>query len=68
MIDTEGNEWLPVQEAARQLRVRPSVIWNWTSRGKVRSHRIGRTAHVHMGDATTAEHAWRARLASQTKG
>ena len=62
MIDPDGIEWLPVQRAARILRVRPSVIWNWTSRGKVRKHRIGRTAYIHMPDATAAEHAWRSRV------
>lgn len=62
MIDQDGTEWLPVQRAAHRLRVRPSVIWNWCSRGKVRKHRIGRTAYIHMPDATAAEHAWRARV------
>lgn len=65
LIDQDGTEWLPVQEAARRLRVRPSTIWNWTSRNKVRAHRFGRTSHIHMGDATEAEHAWRQRVAAK---
>lgn len=63
MIDEDGIEWLTVTEAARRFRVRPSVIWNWTSRGKVPSHRFGRTAYVRIPDVATAEHAWRKRVA-----
>lgn len=65
LIDHDGIEWLPVQQAARILRVRPSTIWNWTSRGRVRKHRIGRTAYIHMPDATAAEHAWRSRVTTR---
>lgn len=65
LIDEDGTEWLTVTEAARRLRVRPSTIWNWTSRGKVRAHRFGNTSHIHMGDATEAEYAWRQRIAAR---
>lgn len=68
MIDPQGTEWEPVDRAARILRVRPSVIWNWCSRGKVRKHRVGRIAYVHMADARAAEHAWRMRVTTPTKG
>ena len=64
MIDQNGIEWLTVTDAAKRLNIRPSRIWNWTSRGKVRKHRIGRTAYIHMPDAQTAEHAWRTRMTS----
>lgn len=67
MIDATGAEWLTVTEAARRLRVRPSAIRTWASRGKVRSHRMGRESFVHLGDVTTAEHAWRMRVAAKKK-
>ncbi|BDZ40807.1 hypothetical protein GCM10025865_01060 [Paraoerskovia sediminicola] len=64
MIDPDGAEWLTVTAAARAVRVRPSAIWNWCSRGKVRRQRLGRIAWVHMGDVRAAEHAWRKRMTS----
>lgn len=63
MIDQHGEEWLPVAEAARLVRVRPSAIRVWACRGKVRGHRLGRIAYVNMSDVQHAEHAWTARLA-----
>lgn len=67
MRDTNGEEWLTVTEAAKAVRVRPSTIWNWRSRGKVRGHRIGRHAYVHLGDVQHAEAEWRARVVARSR-
>lgn len=62
MIDGEGVEWLPVEQAARVVRVRVQTIRVWVHRGKVQ-----RLAdHVRMPDVMNAEHAWRERLAART--
>lgn len=66
MIDHDGTEWLPVSEAARAARVRESAIYVWIQRRKVRSHKIGRRAHVSMVDVMAAEHAWRKRVVAQS--
>lgn len=62
MIDADGVEWLPVHEAARGVRVRRSVIDNWTSRKKVRKVRIRGRAWVCMDDVRAAEAAWTRRV------
>lgn len=61
VIDPDGVEWVDIATAAHTARVRRSTIDNWTSRGKVRKHRTGRTVVVALTDVLTAEHAWRTR-------
>lgn len=62
MRDARGEEWLPVAEAALRVRVRPSAIYVWVQRRKVRAHRIGGRAYVAMPDVQDAELAWRQRV------
>lgn len=66
MIDTTGVEWLPVEEAARQVRVRVETIRVWVCRGRVRAYGSGAGKFIHMPDVMDAEHAWRVRLADRT--
>ena len=67
MIDTHGIEWLPVTEAAQRLDVKPSTVYAWLSRGKVRSHRIGGRAWVRVADLADAEHKTRGAFARQRR-
>lgn len=55
------ERWLPIDDAARQVRVRVETIRVWRTRGKVRAVGKGATVMVHMGDLLAAEHAWRVR-------
>lgn len=57
------DHWLPIHDAARQVRVRVETIRVWAVRGKVRTQGAGRSRIVHMGDLMAAEHAWRTRVA-----
>lgn len=63
VIDDNGDEWVTIADAAQRLRVRPSALYNWRSRGVIRGLRIGPVAYVNLTDAQAAEHAWRTRAA-----
>lgn len=67
MLDHDGVEWLPVAEAARRVRVRPSAIYVWVNRRTVRSWRHGGRAFVNMPDVMNAERAWRQRAQRRRK-
>lgn len=56
-----NDRWLPINDAARQVRVRVETIRVWATRGKVRTSGKGTHRLVHMGDLMAAEHAWRVR-------
>lgn len=62
MIGPDGEEWLTVADAARAVRVREETVEVWAYRRKVRSHKVGRTRWVHLGDVRHAEAAWRRRV------
>lgn len=61
------DRWMPIDDAARQVRVRVETIRVWATRGKVATRGRGATREVHMGDLLAAEHAWRVR-ARQRQG
>lgn len=62
MIAPDGSEWVPIADAAKRVRVRPSAIRNWASRGKVRAARVQGRTWVSMNDVAKAELAWRIRV------
>ena len=63
MIDIDGVEWLPVPDVAARLDVPVRLVYQWRAAGRVRAHDLRGTGLVlHMGDAMTAEQAWRRRL------
>jgi len=62
MNDPSGEEWLLVDQAAADARVRPGTIYTWAQRGKVRSVRVGPHRYVSMTDVRHAETEWRRRL------
>lgn len=59
------TEWLPIHDAARQVRVRVETVRVWAVRGKVRTEGRGKARMVHMGDLLAAEHAWRKRSVTE---
>lgn len=63
MIDDHGDEWVTIPDAARRLRVRESVLYNWRSRDVIagRGGGHGRTVYINLTDAQAAERAWRQR-------
>jgi len=61
VIDEDGEEWLPVVEAAERLGIPRVRIDMWAYRGQVRHHRINGRAWVNYPDAAEREHAWRTR-------
>lgn len=63
MIDASGEEWLPIAQAARRVRIREDLIRQWKARGRVRGHQIGhRETWVNVPDVARAEVAWRRRV------
>jgi hypothetical protein len=62
VIDLDGVEWLPALQVADRLAVSVRLVYRWRATGRVRAHDIrGLGLALHMGDAMTAEQAWRRR-------
>lgn len=66
MIDAEGEEWLPVEEAAARLGLPRYRLDLWASRGRIRAYRIKGRSWVNYPDAAAREHAWRTRATRGT--
>lgn len=62
MIDPSGEEWLTVNEAAADARVRPGTVYVWAYNGKIRSVTVGPHRYVNMTDVRHAESEWRRRI------
>ncbi len=62
MTDPDGEEWLTVNEAAADVRVRPGTIRVWAQRNKVRSVTSGAHRYVNVTDVRHAEADWRREL------
>lgn len=61
------DEWLPIDQAARQARVRVETIRVWRHRGKVRGVGRGAGALVNLMDVLDAERAWRQRVSEPSE-
>lgn len=58
------EQWVPIEAAARAVRVNIRTIRVWVHRGKVRTRGRGRHRTVLLGDVRRAEKAWREWLAT----
>lgn len=65
MIDTDGVEWLPIDQAATRTRIPRGTISSWRARGKVAGYRIGRRWWVNVPDVLRAEHDTRGAYLAQ---
>ena len=57
------DQWATVDDAARDVGVRPGTIRVWVTRGKVAVMIHGAHRWVSLADVRRAERAWRERIA-----
>lgn len=74
MIDLRGEEWLPIDELLERVPgVTRQVLWLWSSRGVVRSHKVGRRLWLSVDDVLDRERdarvaGWRPGRRAQAMG
>jgi len=68
VIDHDGVEWLPIQEAATRLGVDYATLRTWKHRRKVETHTIKGRVWVRIPDVMGAEQATRGAYLVQRGG
>ena len=68
VIDHDGVEWLPIQEAATRLGVDYATLRQWIRRQKVEAHKIRGRVWVRIPDVMGAEKATRGAYLAQRGG